>query len=124
MHQLFLLCGKNQSLWLGHIYSGILYLAAESKPTDSLSILQSIVSPALFLRIPRGFMLSLSPLDRILNPCFLSHFQQISFLSTQLCSPTWSHQLSFINQSTTTQSCYMWWTFMKDVGPRRVSKQV
>lgn len=44
MHWPFLLCEKNQSLWLGHIYSGILYLAVESMPTEmALPILQSIV---------------------------------------------------------------------------------
>lgn len=104
MHWLFLLCEKNQSLWLGLIHSGIFYLTAESISTEmALPILESIVSLALFLRflrIPRGLLLSLSPLDGILDPCSLSHFQQLHFLSMQLCSTTWGHQLSFVNQST------------------------
>lgn len=126
MNALTLLVMWEKSILLAgpHLLS-ILHLVAERMPTEmALSILQSSVSLALYLRcsrIPGRFMISLSPLDGILNPCFLSPFQQIHFLPMQLCSTTWGHQLSLFTKAPTTQSGSRWQTSMKDVGQRRVS---
>lgn len=81
----------------------------------ALHISRSMVSLAQFLsclKIPRGLMLSLSPLDRLLNPSFLPPFLQMHFLCAQPCLTTRGHWLcSFINQSITTQACYIGWFY-------------
>lgn len=85
-------------------------------------ILGSMVNLTQFLRrlrIPReNLFVSLGWNSQSMLPLSLS---TNSALLMQLCSITCSYCLSFVNQSTTTQTYYTWQTCMKDLGPRRAT---